>query len=105
MQKYHQTHPSVVMIGLRASFFRFLIEPELAALSPLAFEADAGAVAVDAAAAATVAVGSVCGVDCATDGSAEDVAPFIVGGRSGVVRWPLPLERVEEKNGERERTE
>lgn len=91
--KHHQTHPSVVIIGLRASFFRFLIEPELAALSPFAFDADAGAVAVDAAAAAAAAVtvGSVCGVDCAADGSAEGVAPFIVGGRSGVVRWPLPL--------------
>jgi hypothetical protein len=59
------THPSVVMIGLRASFLRFFIEPELAA------EADSGAV-----------VGSACGVDCA-GGSAEDVEPFIVGGRGG----------------------
>lgn len=63
------THPSVVMIGLRASFFRFLIEPALA-LSPLA-GADAGLV-----------VGSVCSVGCA-GGSAEEVAPFIVGGRGG----------------------
>ena len=73
------THPSVVMIGLRASFFRFLIEPALA-LSPLA-GADAGLV-----------VGSVCGVDCA-GGSSEEVAPFIVGGRGSDCRCKRGRER------------